>query len=142
MSGVFFASSRWIRPVGILRRERTSGTMEAGGQFIIMSGRGTDGLRPEPAFRRGDVDQDGVLGIADPLNNLAFQFVGTYDPPCLDACDFDDNGILDIADPINNLSHQFLGALPPPPPGKDSCGPDPTPDDLGCESCCGETFGE
>ncbi len=89
-------------------------------------------------FRRGDADGNGALEITDPINNLSFQFLGTFTPPCMDAADFDDNGKVEITDPIANLSHQFLGTAPPAPPGKDTCGPDPTADDdsvggdLGC----------
>ncbi len=91
-----------------------------------------------PIFRRGDVDSNGVLEITDPINNLAFQFLGTYSPQCLDACDFDDNGRVEITDPIASLSHQFLGTASPAPPGVGSCGIDPTVDtieggELGCE---------
>ncbi len=84
-------------------------------------------------FRRGDTDGNGALEITDPINNLSFQFLGTFTPPCLDAADYDDNGKVEITDPIANLSHQFLGTAPPAPPGKDTCGPDPTPDDPGLE---------
>ncbi len=80
-------------------------------------------------FRRGDVDSNGALEITDAINNLSYQFLGTYSPACFDACDFDDNGKIELTDPIGNLSHQFLGMAPPAPPGKDVCGPDPTDDD-------------
>ncbi len=95
-------------------------------------------IQPGDEFRRGDTDGNGALEITDPINNLSFQFLGTFTPPCLDAADFDDNGKVEITDPIANLSHQFLGTAPPAPPGKDTCGVDPTEDDesvggdLGC----------
>ncbi len=94
---------------------------------------------PGPLFRRGDTDGNGALEITDPINNLSFQFLGTFTPPCLDAADYDDNGKVEITDPIANLSHQFLGTAPPAPPGKDTCGIDTTPDaveneELGCET--------
>ncbi len=94
---------------------------------------------PGKKFRRGDTDGNGALEITDPINNLAFQFLGTFIPPCMDAADYDDNGKIEITDPIGNLSHQFLGTAPPAPPGKDTCGVDPTEDaveggDLGCEN--------
>lgn len=94
----------------------------------------------EDLFLRGDVDGNGRLEVTDPINTLSFQFLGTYTPPCLDACDFDDNGKVEITDAIGSLSHQFLGTAPPPPPGKEICGVDPTDDapdeggDLGCEN--------
>ncbi len=88
------------------------------------------------SFKRGDVDFNGKLEITDPINNLAYQFLGTFTPPCEDACDFDDNGKVEITDAIANLSHQFLGTAPPAPPGKDSCGEDPTDDTLTCDTSC------
>ncbi len=100
---------------------------------------------PGITFRRGDVDVNGLLEVTDPINNLTFQFLGTYNPTCMDALDFDDNGAIEITDPIGNLSHQFLGTAPPAPPGAETCGADPTEDtveggDLTCvdypaESC-------
>ncbi len=94
----------------------------------------------EKSFLRGDCNADGVLDVTDPIANLSFQFIGTFDPPCRDALDFDDSGELDVTDPIANLTHQFVGGPPPAPPGKDTCGVDPTEDKLGCESfaACGE----
>ena len=41
---------------------------------------------------------------------------------------------LDITDPIANLTHQFVGGPSPAVPGKDTCGADPTEDDLTCDS--------
>ena len=94
-----------------------------------------DGIVPDSArFLRGDCNADGFLDVTDPVANLSFQFVGTFDPPCHDALDFDDNGELDVTDPIANLTHQFLGGLPPSPPGKDTCGVDPGDDNLSCDS--------
>ncbi len=88
-------------------------------------------------FRRGDVDGNGQLEITDPINNLAYQFLGTFQPTCLDACDFDDNGRVEITDPIGNLAYQFLGENPPGDPGPSSCGIDPTADELDpCEQAC------
>lgn len=84
-------------------------------------------------FRRSDSNADGTVDLADVVDNLTYQFLGTFRPPCLDACDFDDSGEIDVTDPIASLAHQFLGSAPPAPPGGESCGPDPTPD-LGCES--------
>jgi hypothetical protein len=92
-------------------------------------------------FRRGDVDDSGVVDISDPINNLTFQFLGAFTPTCKDALDDDDSGVIDISDPIYSLTRQFLGGPPQPAPGPDACGVDPTcdkddqgnPADLGCE---------
>ncbi len=84
-------------------------------------------------FLRGDDDANGVLEISDPIVGLSFQFLGeAIVPDCFDALDFDDNGKIEITDPIASLSHQFIGTAPPAPPGLESCGVDPTEDDLDC----------
>jgi hypothetical protein len=87
-------------------------------------------------FIRGDTDASGVVDISDPLNNLSFQFLGTFTPPCMDAADTDDSGAVDLSDPLNNLSFLFLGAFDIPAPGPENCGIDPTPEEpeLGCVS--------
>ena len=51
----------------------------------------------------------------------------------LDAADTDDNGALEITDAVYLLSFLFLGGPAPEQPFP-SCGPDPTIDDLTCES--------
>jgi hypothetical protein len=87
-------------------------------------------------FRRGDVDGSGGVNISDPIDNLAYQFLGTFQPTCMDALDDDDNGVINIGDPIFSLSRQFLGGRIWPAPYF-ACGEDPTADnpaDLGCES--------
>ena len=89
----------------------------------------------EQTFRRGDTDASGIVDISDPIRNLTVQFVGGGAFPCKDAADVDDSGLIDISDPIYNLTHQFVGGIDPPPaPGTQICGPDPTDDELGCES--------
>jgi hypothetical protein len=93
-----------------------------------------------PMFRRGDVDGNGKLDTSDPINNLVFQFQGSFVPPCVDAADTDDSGRVDISDPLQSLTFQFLGLFEIPLPGPSICGEDPTPDvggvdgDLGCEA--------
>ena len=87
----------------------------------------------EGLFLRGDGNGDGTVDITDPVSDLGFLFLGTFEPLCLDACDFNDDGIVDVSDPISNLRHQFIGGPPPALPGKFSCGVDPTDDVLGCE---------
>lgn len=94
---------------------------------------------PQPRFRRGDADASGVVDISDPINNLTYQFLGTFQTTCLDALDDDDSGAIDISDPIYSLTRQFVGGPPQPPPGPERCGEDPTPEtpeNLGCEGEC------
>jgi hypothetical protein len=86
---------------------------------------------PVPGFTRGDVDASGELNISDAIYNLAYQFSGGPPPPCLDAADDDDSGEVNISDPIYSLNYQFAAGSPPPAPFP-ACGPDPTPDAIGC----------
>jgi hypothetical protein len=79
-------------------------------------------------FRRGDVDDSGALDITDAVNSLVFQFLGSFQPPCLDALDVDDSGAVDISDPILGLAFQFLGDVMIPAPFPE-CGLDPTIED-------------
>ena len=64
-------------------------------------------LEGQASFQRGDVDGNGALEITDPVSNLAFQFLGTFEPSCADGLDFDDNGRIEFTDPMGNLPHQF-----------------------------------
>jgi len=54
----------------------------------------------------------------------------------IEARDVDDDGSLDISAPIGILGGLFLGLGQLPLPGPAACGPDPTPDDLGCRKSC------
>jgi hypothetical protein len=87
---------------------------------------------PSVEFTRADVDADGELNISDPIYNLAYQFAGGPPPPCLDAADDDDSGEVNISDPIYSLHCQFTEGPPPPTPFP-GCGPDSTPDTIGCD---------
>lgn len=81
---------------------------------------------------RGDCSPDLKLNISDPVSILGYLFLGTTTPACLEACDSDDTGKIDISDAVYLLSYLFLGGPAPPAPGP-SCGPDPSPVNLGCE---------
>ena len=83
-------------------------------------------------FVRGDCNADGQLDISDPVRLLVFNFVGSVEPSCLDACDANDDASLDISDAVAMLSSLFGNppiVLPLPNP---TCGPDPTDDPLNC----------
>ncbi len=88
----------------------------------------------EKSFRRGDCNQDGQMDITDVISTLDHLFLGRYEPACMDACDTNDDQDVDITDAIAGLSHLFLGLTEPAPPGKETCGFDPTEDALGCEA--------
>jgi hypothetical protein len=93
----------------------------------------------DPPFRRGDVDGNGILDLADDVNNLTYQFVGSFQPTCLDALDVNDSGEINIADPLRSLFFQFSGGPPPADPGHESCGIDPSSEtvEISCDSYAG-----
>ncbi|MBI4600958.1 MAG: chitobiase/beta-hexosaminidase C-terminal domain-containing protein, partial [Planctomycetes bacterium] len=95
----------------------------------------------EPAFVRGEVNQDGTVDISDSVSVLFHLFRGGFAVPCRKAADADDSGTIDITDALYGLAYIFRGGPPPPPPSG-GCGTDPTPDGLDCaESRCGEAGG-
>lgn len=81
---------------------------------------------PGVPFQRGDVDDDGAVGIADAITVLGYLFLGRDEPGCRSAADADDDGRLTLTDAVGILGHLFLGSGPLPPPFG-SCGLDPTP---------------
>ncbi|MCA8960348.1 MAG: tandem-95 repeat protein [Planctomycetes bacterium] len=83
-------------------------------------------------FRRGDVNTDGRLDVADPVAALGFLFSGTS-VTCALALDANDDDTLDIADAVFSLSYLFVSGAPLPPPPFDACGSDPTPGSLTCD---------
>lgn len=87
----------------------------------------------EPFFRRGDVNADAKIDIADAIFTLSYLFARTAAPGCLDAADLNDDGAVDIADPITLLSCIFPGPGTPPLPLAE-CGLDPSADSLSCDS--------
>jgi len=86
-----------------------------------------DGTLDRCRFRRGDLDRDGALTLADPVLWL------TAPPPggdCPAAADANGDGALDLADPVTLLEHLFQSAPAPPPPFP-GCGTE-EPGALGC----------
>lgn len=61
-------------------------------------------------------------------------FFGTSIITCQDAADANDSGDLDLSDAVTTLGCLFLGSPPTLPVPYPSRGPDPTPDELGCDS--------
>jgi len=96
-----------------------------------------------PCFVRGDVNEDSAFDIVDPLNVLLHLF-GTRALPCMKAADANDDGMISLSDAIFMLAWQFQGGGDIPSPFWDrqrahenadhECGPDPTRDELDCES--------
>jgi hypothetical protein len=91
------------------------------------------------SFHRGDSDGSGRENLADVMFVLAFLFLGTTSPGCLDAADSNDDGDVNVADGIYMLNYLFLGERAPPAPGASGfpCGrdsnPPGSPGSLGCE---------
>lgn len=87
-----------------------------------------------PYFRRGDVNGDDTVGIADAVTMLGHLFGGAG-LLCLDSADTNDDGSLDVADAVTLLDRLFSGGAPPlPAPSDLHLGPDPTADALGCDT--------
>ncbi|MFN0057143.1 MAG: dockerin type I repeat-containing protein, partial [Planctomycetota bacterium] len=84
-------------------------------------------------FRRGEVNMDGLVNIADGIFVLSWLFgVGSPAPVCFDAADANDDGLVDIADPIGLLTVLFISGSPPIPAPSAACGADTTLDALPC----------
>jgi hypothetical protein len=88
-------------------------------------------LNGQPMFKRGEVNADGTLNIADAIALLGHLFGSAPVPPCQDASDANDDGNVNIADAIAILGHLFGGAGPLPEPFL-TCAVDPTADTIDC----------
>ena len=64
---------------------------------------------------------------------LSYLFGGGPKPRCLKAADANDTGTVDLTDSIYLLNFLFSGAAEPDAPFA-ACGPDPTLDELLCET--------
>jgi hypothetical protein len=85
---------------------------------------------PDPIFRRGDADGNGLLQLTDSLYILNGLFRSGPPPSCPDAADADDDGTITLTDAIYILRHLFQSGPPLPAPGSAACGLDPTADAL------------
>ncbi len=91
-----------------------------------LSGTGSD-------FIRGEVVPDGSLNLLDATAMLLQLFATGQDPSlCLDSLDANDDGAFNIADPLYLLNYLFQGGTPMSTPA-DTCGEDPTVDNLTCQ---------
>ena len=85
-------------------------------------------------FRRGEVNLQGAIDLADAVYILNWLFLGGPSPDCVKSADVNDSGTTpDLGDSVYLLGFLFLGGPPPPAPFGD-CGEDPTPDEVPCES--------
>ncbi|MBI4604068.1 MAG: DUF1800 family protein [Planctomycetes bacterium] len=84
-------------------------------------------------FRRGDVNTNGALEMADAIQTFGYLFLGSPTSlKCDDAADTNDDGKVDLSDGVSTLNFMFIGGAPPAAPGPSTCGPDPTVDGLTC----------
>ena len=83
-------------------------------------------------FLRGDFSRDGKVDLTDIQLHLQHMFFGEGEVTCEDAVDVNDDGLNDIVDPLQTLRWLLVGQVSVPFPGAESCGEDPTEDDLGC----------
>jgi len=84
------------------------------------------------AFRRGDVNADRGIDIADAIAAFGFLFTGSDRPPCLKSAEINGDGRLDISDGVYLLAFLFLGGPAIQEPAA-QCGIDLF-DDLSCDS--------
>ncbi len=84
-------------------------------------------------LRRGDVNDDGLTNITDAIGILFHLFVLDFPLTCRDVADIDDDGQVVITDAIGLLVYLFLNGQSPAVPFE-TCGGDPTADDLACAS--------
>jgi hypothetical protein len=66
-------------------------------------------LEDDIPFRRGEVNEDGVIDISDAVTILAYLFYGGGAPRCMDAADVDDSGDHTLTDAVYLLNFLFLG---------------------------------
>ncbi len=89
-----------------------------------------------PQFRRGDMDDNGLMNITDAVFLLNGLFGGGPNYTCAEAADADDDGKINLTDAVFVLNRLFGGGPVPPDPGPVNCGPDRggSPADLGCDA--------
>jgi hypothetical protein len=87
----------------------------------------------DPLFRRGFVNPDSKLDIADPIYIINDLFRDGPPVSCEKAADANDDGIYDASDAVYLINYLFK-AGPPPAGPFGACAVDPTPDSLTCDS--------
>ena len=71
-------------------------------------------------FLRGDVNEDGVVDIADVMFLINYLFIGGSPPQPMEAGDCNCDGVVDVADVMYLINYLFMGGAPP------GCQPDQT----------------
>jgi len=106
-----------------------AGSIANGWSLTIRTG--TQG--PSLPFQRSDANADGAVSLTDAIVILYALFQGGPPPACADAADADDDGVVSLTDAVYTVSYLFVSGPAPPAPGPESCGVDPTEDELGCD---------
>lgn len=94
-------------------------------------------VEEEELFRRGDVNGDRRVNLADAVTLLNHLFVASSPLDCPDAGDLDDSGTILLTDPVYLLNYAFGEDSPPPAAPFPDCGADGAPDSLA--ACAGQT---
>ena len=84
-------------------------------------------------FRRGDVNQDGVVTISDAQAIVSYLFQDGDTPACQKSSDANDNGETTVTDAVELLLYLFRGGDVLPSPFT-QCGRDGTGDPLSCQT--------
>ena len=90
-------------------------------------------IPPFALMVRGDANGDGSINVGDPIATLLVLFGGAGASACPAAHDVNDDESVNVADIIFGLNYVFAGGATPPAPFP-SCGIDPTPGLLTCDS--------
>ena len=64
-------------------------------------------------FRRGDINQDATIDLADPILILLYLKGQASPSPCTAAADSDGNGTIELNDPLILLQYLFINGSPP-----------------------------
>lgn len=78
-------------------------------------------------FIRGDVNNDGIVDVGDPIYLLNYLFLNGASPPCPDSADADNDGLINITDAVYMVFYVFGIGVAPPFPFPD-CGLESFPD--------------
>ncbi|MFN0059846.1 MAG: hypothetical protein ACKVX7_15415 [Planctomycetota bacterium] len=88
---------------------------------------------PVDTYRRGDMNDDATVNIADVVYLLNALFVpGSPPATCAKTGDTNDDSVVNVADAVFFLNSLFVPGSPPIVPPGPGCGVDPTPDALDC----------
>ena len=111
---------------GEIRLQAVSGSGETFDEIRLRR----EGEKPRFFFRRGDVNENGNVGVGDAVSILTYLF-GGFQGVCLAACDVDSSGAVTISDPVSLLAYLFAGGSAPAEPFLEP-GVAPDADERGC----------